>query len=151
MKLTPPLLAASLLLCACIPALKRPVPDSSSAPVAAPAAIAPAAAQLPEDLDTTTAAERAAAIAPPPSGEREMGRTITSLGDPVDPGFWLETPLVSEPGKGRVVYPATGQSVAVDLRPIDGPATGGSRISLPAMRLLGAPLTGLPELIVYAG
>jgi hypothetical protein len=151
MKLTLPLLAAFVLLSACIPALKRPVPDSNAGPAAAPAVVAPAAAQLPEDLDSTTTAERAAALAPPPSGERELGRTVTSLGDPVDPGFWLETPLVTKPGKGRVVYPATGQSVAVDLRPIEGPATGGSRISLPAMRLLGAPLTGLPELIVFEG
>lgn len=104
-----------------------------------------------EDFDTTTDAERTAALSTTPAGERELGRTIASLGNVAISGFWLETPLVSEPTKGRIVYPATGKSVAVDLIPIDGPATGGSRISLPAIRLLGAPLTSLPELIVYAG
>lgn len=104
-----------------------------------------------EDFDTTTDAERTAALAVSPAGERELGRTVASLGNVANPGFWLETPLVTEPTKGRIVYPATGKSVAVDLIPIDGPATGGSRISLPAIRLLGAPLTSLPELIVYAG
>ena len=135
----------------CIPALQQRPPESSAAPEAA-AALAPSAtARTPEDLDTTTTAERAAALAPVPAGERELGRTIASLGDPVAPGFWLETPLVSEPGQGRVFYGATGQSVAVELRPVVGATTGGSRISLPAMRLLGAPLTSLPELIVYGG
>jgi uncharacterized lipoprotein YajG len=76
--------------------------------------------------------------------------TVASLGNPSRPGFWLETPLVSVPTKGRMLYLATGKSVVVDLIPTDD-ATGGSRISLAALRLLGAALTGLPELIVYAG
>lgn len=114
--------------------------------------VAPAeTARTVEDFDTTTDAERTAALSTTPAGERELGRTVASLGNVANPGFWLETPLVSKPTKGRIVYPVTGQSVAVDLIPIDGPATGGSRISLPAIRLLGAPLTSLPELIVYAG
>lgn len=105
-----------------------------------------------EEFDTTTEAERAEAVGTQSdaAGERELGRTIASLGDPTDPGFWLETPLVSSKIPGRVVYPVTGKSVALDLIPVDGPVTGGSRISLPAIRLLGAPLAGLPELIVYA-
>ena len=113
----------------------------------------PSNAVTAEQFDTTTAAERAAAIAPTPAvaSERELGRTVASLGNPTDPGFWLETPLVSTETQGRVVYPATGKSVAVTLIPIEGPATAASRISLPALRLLGAPLTGLPELIVFAG
>lgn len=135
----------------CIPALQQPPPENPAEPEAAIALETPGAASTAEALDTTTAAERAAALAPVPAGERELGRTVASLGDPVSPGFWLATPLVSEPGQGRVFYRATGQSVVVELRPIAGPATGGSQISLPAMRLLGAPLTGLPELVVYAG
>ena len=113
----------------------------------------PAGATTVEEFDTTTAAERKAALVPTTvsSGEREIGHTIASLGNPARPGFWLETPLVSLPTKGRVLYRATGRSVAIDLIPTGGDAGSGSRISLPALRLLGAPLTGLPELIVYAG
>ncbi|MGR3341905.1 MAG: D-galactarate dehydratase [Paracoccaceae bacterium] len=106
-----------------------------------------------EQFDTTTVAERQAALVPTTmsSGEREIGHTIASLGNPAIPGFWLETPLVSVLTKGRVLYRVTGKSVAVDLIPTGGDAGSGSRISLPALRLLGAALTGLPELIVYAG
>jgi len=106
-------------------------------------------ARTAEDFDTTSADERAAALQPA-SAARKLGTTVASLGNPAVPGFWLETPLVSENTPGRVVYPATGTSVSLDLIPIEGPKTGGSRISLAAMRLLGAPLTGLPELVVYA-
>jgi len=74
-----------------------------------------------------------------------------SLGDPARPGFWIETPLVSSPTTGRVAYPSTGQSSQVDLIPIDGPATAGSRMSLAAMRLIGVPLTGLAEVQVFSG
>ncbi|MHA6345602.1 hypothetical protein ACXYMW_08830, partial [Roseivivax sp. CAU 1761] len=66
-------------------------------------------------------------------------------------GFWLETPLVSAETKGRVVYPQTGKSAQVDLIPIGGAATAGSRISLAAMRLIEAPLTDLPTVEVFAG
>ena len=104
-----------------------------------------------EQFDTTSQADRTAALAPvKPAGERALGKTIATLGNPTDPGFWLETPLVSERTQGRVVYAPTGKSVAVELIPIQGAATSGSRISLPAMRLLGAPLSGLPELTVFA-
>lgn len=105
----------------------------------------------PEQFDTTTPAERAAASAPSEQRERQLGKTLTTLGNPSEPGFWLKTPLVDAPMQGRVVFPSNGNSVAVDLIPIDGPPTAGSRISLPAMRLLGAPLAGVPELVVFAG
>ena len=110
------------------------------------------AAHTAEQFDTTTSAQRAEAVeeAAQASGERKLGATIGSLGNPAEPGFWMKTPLVSTPSKGRVEYPATGKSVAVDLIPIEGPKTAGSRVSLAALRLLGAPLTGLPDLIVYA-
>ncbi len=80
-----------------------------------------------------------------------MGETVASLGDPTRPGFWLETPLVDSPATGRVVFPATGKSAQVDLIPIDGPPTAGSRISLSAMRLIEAPLTDLPTIQVFVG
>ena len=109
-----------------------------------------ASAQTVEQFDTTTNAQRAeAAEAAPVSGERKLGPTVGSLGNPAEPGFWLKTPLVSAPAKGRVEYPSNGKSVSVDLIPIDGPKTAGSRVSLAALRLLGAPLTGLPDLIIY--
>ena len=112
----------------------------------------PAGATTVEDFDTSTAAERTAAQVSGSGarGEREIGHTVASLGNPSRPEFWLETPLVSVTAKGRMLYLATGKSVVVDLIPTDD-ATGGSRISLAALRLLGAALTGLPELIVYAG
>ncbi|WP_319824228.1 hypothetical protein [Thalassovita sp.] len=78
-----------------------------------------------------------------------LGVTVASLGDPAKAGFWIETPLVQAAGKGRVSYAKTGRTVKVDLIPIDGPATAGSRLSLATMRLLDAPLTGLPEVKVY--
>ena len=123
-----------------------------------PAAVAPietAIAPLPkpaaasaEAYDTTTAAERAAAVAPQAGGAR-LGTTIASLGDPTAEGFWLKTGLVSAPAKGRVVLPATGASVSVDLIPSGGAAGGGSQMSLPALRLLGVSLTDLPEVEVF--
>lgn len=112
----------------------------------------PANARTVEQFDTTTPQERAeAAAAPQPAGERRLGETVASLGDVSKPGFWLETPLVSAPAQGRVVYPGSGKSAQVELIPIDGPATAGSRLSLAAMRLLEAPLTDLPTIEVYSG
>ena len=125
--------------------------ENGSRPMARPerVAVKPAAtAHTAEQFDTTTAQQRAEAITAG-GGARKLGTTIASLGNPAEAGFWIKTPLVSSAGKGRVEYPATGKSVAVDLIPIDGPKTAGSRVSLAALRLLGAPLTGLPELIVY--
>jgi len=103
-----------------------------------------------EEFDTTSAEQRAAAAAAPSRAtEQDLGETVASLGDVSRPGFWLETPLVSAPARGRVLFPDTGKSSQVDLLPIDGPATAGSRISLAAMRVLEAPLTGLPTLKVF--
>lgn len=109
----------------------------------------PEGARTVEDFDTTTSSERQAAQEPA-SGGHKIGVTIASLGSPTEPGFWLKTPLVSSQRPGRVIYPATGKSVQVTLMPIEGPATAGSRMSLAALRLIGAPLTGLPEVEVYS-
>lgn len=111
----------------------------------------PANARSVDDFDTTTQEEReAAASAPEEAGERALGSTVASLGDPARPGFWLETPLVTSSTQGRVEFPDTGKSAQVELLPIDGSATAGSRISLAAMRLLDAPLTSLPTLLVFS-
>jgi hypothetical protein len=124
-------------------------------PQARPEALAPAPpadARTVEQFDTTTASERAeAAAAPAKSGEIKLGETVASLGDPTKPGFWLETPLVSEATTGRVRFPGSGRSAQVDLIPIEGEATAGSRISLAAMRIIEAPLTDLPTLQVFTG
>ncbi|HCQ67638.1 MAG TPA: hypothetical protein DIU07_21975, partial [Rhodobacteraceae bacterium] len=104
-----------------------------------------------EQFDTTTAEQRAAAASGAAGGEARVGRTVATLGNPADPGFWLETPLVDVVRAGRVVAVTTGKSVQVELRPIAGDPGAGSRISLPALRLLEIGLTGLHELDVFAG
>ena len=132
-------------------------PAAASAPTEAPAeaATAPAAATPPaaspiatggssaEALDTTTAAEREAASRAPASTGAALGTTVVSLGSATEPGLWLKTPLVDAEQPGRVTNPATGKSAAVTLIPLDGPAPAGSRMSLPALRLIGASLTDL--------
>lgn len=134
--------------------------DGQTRPQARPAGAAgrvkpPAGARTVEQFDTTTAEEKAAAAEAAKeatkSGEgRLLGQTIASLGDPSDPGIWIKTPLVSKPGRGRVVYPANGKAVELDLIPIDGPKTAGSRMSLAALRVIEAPLTDLPTVEVYS-
>ena len=132
-------------------------PAAASAPTDAPAeaATAPAAATPPaaspiatggssaEALDTTTAAEREAASRAPASTGAALGTTVVSLGSATEPGLWLKTPLVDAEQPGRVTNPATGKSAAVTLIPLEGPATAGSRMSLPALRLIGASLIDL--------
>ncbi len=126
-----------------------PALDEGTASVDAPELAAPpppASARTVEQFDTTTEPQRVAA-ATGVGGGKLLGTTVASLGDPSRAGFWIETPLVSARGTGRLVYPATGKSVEVELIPIGG---GGSRVSLAALRLLEAPLTELPVLEVYA-
>ncbi|MBL4811167.1 MAG: D-galactarate dehydratase [Rhodobacteraceae bacterium] len=110
----------------------------------------PASANTAEAFDTTSEADRVAALAPPePAGEQRLGTTIGSLGNPGDPGIWIETALVTELVYGRAEVTATGNSINLELRPSGGEAGSGSQISLPAMRLLQIPFTDLPELILY--
>ena len=111
----------------------------------------PADARTAEEFDTTSAAERIEAVeaAAESGAETDLGMTIASLGAVTEPGIWLKTPLVTSPAKGRVEYPAKGTAVAVDLIPLEGEPGAGSRLSLAAMRLLEADLTGLPEVRVY--
>ncbi len=127
--------------------------DPAAAPITAPSTIAaikpPSTARTVDDFDTSTAADKAAAITPT-AGGTDLGLTIASLGAAGEPGFWLKTPLARAPGPGRVVYPANGKSVTVDLIPIPGDAGAGSRMSLAALRVLEAPLTGLPEVRVFS-
>ena len=122
-------------------------------PVLTAAPKPPVAAKTQEALDTTTAAQRKEAAAPaaPAAVAKSLGTTVASLGSPTEPGFWLKTPLVKSETTGRVTNKANGKSSAVTLIPIDGPATGGSRLSLPAMRLIGASVTDLTEVEVTLG
>lgn len=118
-----------------------PPPETSVAPPPPPAA------RTVEQFDTTTEAQRAAASAASSSG-RELGTVVATLGDPSQPGFWVETTLVSSPGTGRIELVTTGQSVEVELRPV---AQGSARVSLAAWRLLDVALTDLAEITVFAG
>ena len=108
--------------------------------------VVPKAARTVEEFDVTTAEERQEAAAVPAAAvEAKLGLTVASLGDPTQAGFWIKTPLVKSAGKGRVVYPGSGKSVQVDLIPIEGESSAGSRLSLAAFRIIEAPLTELPR------
>ncbi|MEE4347135.1 MAG: hypothetical protein V2I53_10085 [Paracoccaceae bacterium] len=127
--------------------------QQASAPSSAPAASTrpplTGAPRTVADFDRVTEEERQAAIATPTAASGAIGITVASLGDPARPGFWMETPLVSTPTRGSVLYRPTGRRLNVDLIPIDGPPSGGSRLSISAMRMLDAPLTGLPQVDVF--
>lgn len=103
--------------------------------------------KTPAQLDTTTPAEKAAATAPTKGGGK-LGMTTASLGDATESGFWIKTPLVKAPGKGRVVNPANGKSANVDLIPLSGDGAG-SQLSLASMQALKIPLTDLPDVEVW--
>ena len=124
------------------------------APVAAPEIVVSAAPPPPvtattvEDFDTTSQADRDAATVTTVAAEVALGTTIASLGSPTEPGIWLKTPLVTALTSGRAAY--QGNTINIELRPSGGAVGSGSQISLAAMRLLNAPLTGLPELTVFA-
>ena len=125
--------------------------------VAAPPVVQPAApaivlaaplgaGQSAAALDTTSAAEKAAAVgAPKTDTARELGRVVVGLGSPAEQGFWLKAPLIAAAANGRVVT-ADGKSVAVDLIP----GSGAALLSLAAFRALGLGLTDLPEVTVFA-
>ena len=116
----------------------RPLSDGIAPP--------PVGARTAAALDTTTAAQKAAALAPPkPQRERALGKTAVALGNVTEPGFWLRSSLVKTPGPGRVVTTGGG-SIAVDLIPGEGAA----QLSLAAFRALKLPLTALPEVTLFA-
>ncbi|MCX7288774.1 MAG: hypothetical protein NTW20_14815 [Rhodobacterales bacterium] len=99
-----------------------------------------------ESLDTTTPAERQAALAAPASGaESQLGRVVVALGPPAEQGLWLSSALVTAAAQGRIET-ATGQSLVLELRP----GKGGALLSLAAFQALGLSLTDLPEVTVFA-
>lgn len=101
-------------------------------------------------LDQTSAAERAAAMAPPASRTQLLGETLASLGSPSESGLWLRTGLVTRVQQGRIEPETGGNSLRVELRPSGAPAGGGSQLSLSAYTSLGVPLTQLVRLRVFA-
>lgn len=137
--------AFALSACTDVPLLGTP--PWQRAPVSEPRPAVGDPLPAPEAVQVTPLDQPASPPQPGTSGI--LGATVASLGDPARDGFWIETPLVSAPGRGRVRYPANGREVKVDLIPIQGPVTAGSRLSLGAMRLLDAPVAGLPEVEVY--
>ncbi|WP_238381084.1 hypothetical protein [Alkalilacustris brevis] len=133
-------------------ALASPVADTPR-PAARPGSGGvrpPSGARTAEAFDTTTQAERVAALAAPAAQGRELGRTTASLGPPGEPGFWLRTGLVTQAAEGRVLHAPSGASVQVELRPSGAAPGSGSQLSLAAFRALELPLTALPDLIVFA-
>jgi hypothetical protein len=98
-----------------------------------------------ESLDTTTSAEKAAALASPAAGlDRQLGRVVVALGPPAEQGIWLSTALVTAVAQGRIET-AAGKSLTLELRP----GTGGALLSLAAFQALGLSLTELPEVTVF--
>jgi hypothetical protein len=136
-----------VLLAACeMPAVDAPVAGEVAAtPATDLPPPPPRTARTVDQFDTTSAAERQAATQVS-AGGAELGTTIATLGSPTEPGIWLKTPLVTTVTQGRVRY--QGRTINAELRPSGGTAGSGSQISLAAMRLIEAPLTGLVELTV---
>ena len=105
-----------------------------------------------EDMAAAEEAEEAEDAGAPeaPVEPGTLGQTVASLGNPAEPGLWLETPLVTSETPGRITTEG-GASADVTLRPSGGAAGSGSRISLAAMQALGVSLTDLVTLTVTAG
>jgi hypothetical protein len=80
-----------------------------------------------------------------------LGVTVGALGSPTEAGLWIKTPLIDAVAMGTATVVETGKSVKLELRPIKGQASAGSRVSLAAMRALGLPLTALAELELSVG
>ncbi|WP_102223452.1 hypothetical protein [Acidimangrovimonas sediminis] len=119
-----------------------------SAPPPKVGPVGPSQASQASALDTTTAAQKQAALAAGSKGAlHRLGATTASLGADARQGFWLRTALVTQPEKGRVELGS--KRLAVDLLPGTGPKDGGSQLSLGAYRALGLSLTDLPKLTVY--
>lgn len=107
----------------------------------------PTTATTVDQFDTTTEEDRAAATDVVTEDEtQELGVTIATLGSPAEPGIWLKTPLVTALSEGQVTL--GDKTINIELRPSGGAPGSGSQMSLAAMRLLEAPLTGLSEVTV---
>ncbi|MEW2911788.1 hypothetical protein [Leisingera sp. JC11] len=92
-------------------------------------------------------AEPLAPASPSAPSFRGSATTVASLGDPSLPGMWMETPLVAAEQQA-LIRSSRNTQVVVTLKPIPGESSGGSRLSIGAMRALGLPLTELAEVQV---
>ena len=92
-------------------------------------------------------AEPLAPASPTAPSFRGSATTVASLGDPSLPGLWMETPLVAAEQQA-LIRSSRNTQVVVTLKPVPGAETGGSRLSIGAMRALGLPLTELAEVQV---
>ena len=61
----------------------------------------PASANTAAEFDTTSAEDRAEALAAPEAPVAALGTTLATLGNPAIPGIWIETGLVGELTPGR--------------------------------------------------
>lgn len=129
--------------------LQNPLGQAEPVPAAPSDATvtAPEEASEPREESTILQRQDDTPNATPASGL--LGETVAALGDPIEPGFWLKTPLVTAEQPG-ILERAGGATVQVTLLPLGGPATGGSQISLSAMRALDIGLTELITLKVYS-
>ncbi|WP_103256735.1 D-galactarate dehydratase [Tabrizicola aquatica] len=122
-----------------------PQPATEFAPAVTTTALGAQAVSA-DALDSTTAEEKAAALAAPAAGgERALGKVVVALGPPAEQGIWLSTTLVDKLVQGRIETSA-GKSLTLELRP----GSGGALLSLAAFQALGLSLTDLPEVTVYA-
>lgn len=146
------LAALTLSGCGSVPAIFAPKADAPVQEVTEPAPEGTEPAPLDSDAPAEGAAAGADETSPaaPPARPKAApglpGRTVAALGDPAQPGMWMETPLITREQPGIVAYGAA--TARVTLIPSGGAATSGSRLSLAAMRALGAPLTDLVDLEV---
>jgi len=138
--------ALGVVFCVCLSACAKI--QSQTMDVAGGAAIAPLPAGTVRPVARPETATLGSAAGTVSTSRGDLGSTIVSLGSPTESGMWLKTPLVRTPTTGHVTF--GGASQKVNLIPIEGAASAGSRMSLAAMQALGVPLTELVEIRVFA-
>ena len=136
-------LMTGLAACAVSPEMGDAAPEVVVLPEIQTPAPPPGARRV-DEFDTTTQAQRSAALKTSEGGVL-LGEAVLSLGDPGRAGFWIETALVTSPGQGRVTLREGDNSVEVALLP----GIGSGRISLATMRLLEVSLTDLVNANIY--
>ena len=141
--LFPLMLLAFLTACVATPETDVPAPAEDAA-VDAPLSLPPEDARSVEEFDTTSDVQRREA-ADVSDGGVLLGQDVVTLGDPAQPGFWVQTALVNAETSGRVELLGAGRGVEVTLIPTEG----SGRISLAALRVLEIPLTDLVEVEIY--
>jgi hypothetical protein len=98
-------------------------------------------------LNTESGTGTASAAVGSGAGFQRRASTVASLGDPSIPGMWMETSLVRAE-QVALLRSSNGKEIRVTLKPASGSSATSGRLSISAMRALGAPLTELVELEV---